>query len=87
MHERHELPGVQRFARRLQLGPQRIGQGQIHVVAAQENMFADADAFQFQAARDICDSDQAEIGCPAADVADQDDIAVSNQVAPCSARL
>ena len=50
-------------------------------------MFADADALKFQVALDICDSDQAEIGCPAADVADQHDIAVSDQVAPCSARL
>ncbi len=87
MHERQELPGVQRFTRRLKLGLQRIGERQIHIVAAKQNVFADADALKFEATLDICYSDQAEIGCPAADVADQHDIAVSNQVAPRSARL
>ena len=87
MDERQELPGIQRFARRLELGVQRIGKRQIHVVAAKQNMFADTDSLKFQAALDICDSDQAEIGCPATDVADQHDIAVSDKVAPCFARL
>ncbi len=50
-------------------------------------MLADADTLKFQAAFDICDRDQAEIGCPAADIADQHDIAISNQVSPISARL
>jgi hypothetical protein len=87
MHERQELPGVQRFARRFQLGPQRVGERQIHVVAAKQNVFADADPLQLQDALGICNSDQAEIGGAATDVADQDDIAGSDQVAPCSARL
>src|SRR4029077_17104887 len=46
-----------------------------------------ADAIKFQVALDICYSDQAEINCPAADIADQDDIAMRNQVAPRAARL
>src|ERR1700748_1908420 len=50
-------------------------------------MLADADTLKFQAAFDICDRDQAEIGCPATDIADQHDIATSNQVSPFSARL
>ena len=50
-------------------------------------MLADADTLKFQAAFDICDRDQAEIGCPATDIADQHDIAISNQVSPFSARL
>ena len=50
-------------------------------------MLADADTLQFQAAFDICDRDQAEIGCPATDIADQHDIAISNQVSPFSGRL
>src|SRR5580704_19254609 len=87
MHERKELPGVQRFARRLELSMQHMGERQIHIVAAKQNVFANADALKFQAARDICYSDQAEIGCAAADIADQHDIAMSNQVAPRSARL
>ena len=50
-------------------------------------MLADADTLKFQAAFDICNRDQAEIGCPATDIADQDDIAISNQVPPFAVRL
>jgi hypothetical protein len=64
-----------------------MGERQIHVVAAKQNVFADADPLQFQDSLDIRDRDQAKVGCPATDVTDQYDIAGSDQVAPCSARL
>ena len=54
---------------------QRIGQRQIHVVAAEQDVLADADALEFEVAGDVGHGDQAEIGGAAADVAHQDDVA------------
>ena len=82
MRQRQELPGVQRLAFGLQPGLQRIGQRQIHVVAAEQDVFADADALQLQVAGDIGHRDQAEIGGAAADVAHQDDVARRHRIAP-----
>src|SRR5262249_266975 len=87
MHERQELPGVQPLARGLKLGVQRICECQIQIVPAQQNWLAAADTLKVQAAFDICDRDQAEIGGPATDIADQHNIAICNQVSPFSARL
>jgi hypothetical protein len=70
MYERQELPRVQPFARGLKLSVQCVGERQIHVVATQQNVFADADALKFQAPLDVCDRDQTEIGRPPTDIAD-----------------
>ena len=87
MHQRQELPGVERLALGLELRLQRIGQRQIHVVAAEQDVLADADALELQVAVDIGDGDQAEIGGAAADVADEDDVARRHQrrATPCPA--
>ena len=74
MHERKELPGVQRFSLCFELGLQHVGKRQIHVVAAKKNVLSDADAFEFQGAAVIGHSNQAEIGGPAAHITDQDDV-------------
>jgi hypothetical protein len=82
MHQRQELPGIQRLAFGLQPGLQRVGQRQIHVVAAEQDVFADADALQLQVAGDIGHGDQAEVGGAATDVAHQDDVARRHRIAP-----
>ncbi len=60
----------------------RVGQGQVHVVAAQEDVLADGQPREDQVARFILDGDQGEVGRSAADVADQDDIAGLHLLAP-----
>ena len=45
MDKCEELPGIDRFSLAFEFGLKRIGKRQIHVVAAQQNMLADADAF------------------------------------------
>ena len=87
MHQRQELPGIQRLAFGLQLGLQRVGQRQVHVVAAEQDVLADADALQLQVAGVIGHGDQAEVGGAAADVAHQDDVAGLDRVAPLPASL
>ena len=46
-----KLPSVQRLAFGLELRLQRVGQRQIHVVAAEQDVLADADALELQARR------------------------------------
>ena len=87
VRKREELPGVQRLALGLELRLQRIGQRQIHVVAAEQDVFADADALELQRAGDIGHRNQAEVRGAAADVADQDDVARRHRVAPLPAGL
>ena len=45
--EREELPRVDRPSLGFELGLKRIGKRQIHVVAAQKNVFSNADAVEF----------------------------------------
>ena len=66
MDERKELPGIDRFSFGFELGLKRVGKRQIHVVAAQKNVFPDADAFEFQRAVVVGHGNQAEIGGSAA---------------------
>ena len=54
---------------------QGVGQREIHVVAAEQDVLADADALELELAGLFSDGDEAEVGGAAADVADQDDIA------------
>ena len=87
MHQRQELPGIQRFAFRLQPGLQRVGEREVDVVAAEQDVFADADALQIQIAADIGHGDQAEIRRATPDVANQDDVARRHQLTPFPPRL
>ena len=59
-----------------------VGQGQVHVVAAQEDVLADGQPREDQVAPFVADGDQREVGRSAADVADQDDVADLDLLAP-----
>ncbi len=63
-------------------GGHGIGQRQVHVVAAQQDVLADGQARQGQVAPFVGHGDQGEVGRPAADVADQDDVADLDLLAP-----
>ena len=82
MRQRQELRLADRFALRLQPGAQSIGQRQIHIVAAEQDMLADADAVEVEDAVLLRDGDQAEVSGSAADIADQDDVAAADLSAP-----
>ena len=60
----------------------RVGQGQVHVVSAQQDVLADGQPREDQVAPFILDGDQGEVGRSAADVADQDDVAGLHLLAP-----
>src|SRR5215469_17219745 len=77
-----ELPRIYGFSLGFELGLKRIGKRQIHVVAAQKNVFSDAEPVEFQCAIVVGNSDEAEIGGSAPDVADQDNITRTDQGAP-----
>ena len=64
------------------LSAQRVGERQIHIVAAEQDVLADADAVQVRCALILRYGDQAEVGRPAADIADQDDVAGANLSTP-----
>ena len=68
------------------LALQCMGQGKVHIVAAQQNVFPDGDPVQFQFLREAAgrlgDGDEAEVGRAAADVADEDEIARGNLMVP-----
>ena len=58
------------------------GERQIHVVAAEQNMLADRDAFQRQFAALVRDRDQREVRGAAADIDDQNQIADRDLLTP-----
>ena len=84
MDECQELPGIDRFSFAFEFGLKRIGQRQIHVVAAQQYVFADANAFELQRAVTVGNGNEAEIGGAAAHVADQNDVTRADQGPPLS---
>ena len=51
MDEGEELPVIQRVACLFEARLQRIGEGQVHVVAAEQDVLADSDAMQFKLLR------------------------------------
>ena len=87
MNQRQELPVADRLTLAFELGAQGVGQSQVHVVAAEQDVLADADALQRQFAVPFGDGDQAEVGSAAADVADQHDVAGLDLGAPLLAGL
>ena len=52
-----------------------IGEREVHVVAAEQDVVADGDALERQRALLLVDRDQGEVGGAAADVAHQHDVA------------
>ena len=87
MDQREKLRVADRFALRFQTGAQSVGEGEIHIVAAEKDMLADADALEVEDAFFFRNRDQREIGGAAADVANEDDIAGTNLRAPIGAGL
>src|SRR5207248_834995 len=57
-------------------------EGQIDVVAAEEDVLADRDAIERELAAALGDGDQAEVGGAAADIDDEDQVADLNALAP-----
>ncbi len=73
--ERLQLEAVDLRAVRGQIAGDGVGQREIDVVAAEQDVFADGDAFQLQFAFAFGDGDQGEIGGAAADIDDQHEVA------------
>jgi len=82
MDECKELPDIYRPSLSFESGLERIGKRQIHVVAAQKNVFPDANPLELQRAMIVGDGNQAEIGGSATNITDQDNVPRTNQVAP-----
>ena len=61
-----------------------MGEGQVHVVAADERVIADGDAAKREFAGFFGDADQREVGGAAADIADEERIADFEVPPPCS---
>ena len=83
--ERAHLPRVKLLALGRQLAGHHMGQRQVHVVAAQQNMFAHGDAVQFQLAALLQHRNQRKVAGAAAHVDDQDDVAGLDLFAPAPA--
>jgi hypothetical protein len=85
--QRAQLPGVELAALRRQLAGDGIGQRQVHVVAAEQDVLADGDAVQFERAFALEHGDQREVAGAAADIDDQDDVAGPHLLAPAAGAL
>ena len=72
------LPDGERHA---ELGFHQPGDGEIEIIAAQQQMLADGGAGEIDQIALARDADQAEIAGAAADVADQHDLAIEKQLA------
>ncbi len=59
-----------------------VGQGEVHVVAAEQDVLADGEAVEGEVAVLLADADQGEVGGAAADVADEDDVADLHSLPP-----
>src|ERR1700750_1475501 len=85
--EREKLPVVDRLSLAFEFGLEGIRKRQIHIVAAQKNMFSNTDAFEFQSPLFIGYGNQAEIGGSAANITDEDDISWADLGTPLSTCL
>ena len=63
-----------------------VGQREVHVVAAEQDVLADREPREGEVAALVADGDQGEVGRAAADVADEDDVADLDLLAPGVAR-
>ena len=73
--ERDPLRGVERVHPARQGRGDGVRQGEVHVVAAEQDVLADGLPGQGELAALLADGDQGEVGRPAADVADEQDVA------------
>ncbi len=80
--QRDSLAGVEALHPLGQGRGHGIRQRQVHVVAAEQDVLADGQPRQGQVAPLVGDGDQGEVGRAAADVADQDDVADLDLLAP-----
>ena len=81
--ERIPLAGLKFFGLTNEFDLQVLRQRQIHVVAAEKQMVADGDAMKLDlAVGSPSNADQSEIGCAAADVANQNFLAGRNKLLP-----
>jgi hypothetical protein len=62
-----------------------MGEGEVHVVAAEEEVFAHGDALEREVAVFSSDGDEAEVGCAPADIADEQEVAGLDLFAPVGA--
>ena len=85
--EGEELPVVDGFSGVFELGAQGVGEREVHVVAAEQEVLADADAFEREISAARRDGDEAEIRGAAADVADEHDVAGADLGAPIGSGL
>ncbi len=76
------LPAVDRLALSLELLPNHVRQGEIHVVAAEQDMVAHCDSNEIEGPVLFDRSDRGEVGCPAADVDDENDVTRAHLLAP-----
>ncbi len=79
------LPGVELGAIRGQFTGHEVGQRQVHIVAAQQDVVAHGHAVRFELAIAFQDRDQREVAGAAADVDHQDDVARLHLLAPAAA--
>jgi hypothetical protein len=80
--ERTQLPRVGLGALGSQLARDHVSQRQVHVVAAQQDVFADRDTMQLKIAFAFDHRDQRQVGRAAAHVHNQDDVADLHLLAP-----
>ena len=76
---------LHRIELRVLLGELRLDstcEREIHVVAAEQDVFAYGDALKAKFAAFLCDRDQREVGGTAADVDNEDEIADADLLAP-----
>ena len=75
MPQGDRLPGIELHALLGEPAGHVMGQGQVHVVAAHQQVIADGDSPQHQLALLLGGADQRQVGRAAADVADQQRVA------------
>ncbi len=80
--ERAHLPGVELFAFGGQAARDAVGQGQVHVVAAEQDVFAHGHAVQLQVAGVFGDGNEREVAGAAAHIDDEDHVAHLHLLAP-----
>ena len=76
MPQRHRLPGVEFHATCGEQLGHMVRKGEVHVVAAHQQVVTDRQPAQFKLAVLLGDIDQRQVGCPAADIAHQQSIAL-----------
>ena len=59
-----------------------VGEGEIDVIAAEQDVFADGDAFELQFAVLFGDGDEREIGGASADIDDEHEVAFVDALTP-----